>query len=67
MVEYLPSPIYQRKLRSHNVGYAKYDAARPGIFLGYKVLSGGRWRDSMYIIDFEDAVRMNLTRFSKTI
>ena len=62
LVEYLPSPIYQRKLNSE--GRMKFDAARPGVSLGYKVLSGGRWRDGMFVIDLGDIAKMNLTRFS---
>ena len=40
------------------------DTLGHGNLLGYKVLSGGRWRAAMFVIDLEDIAKINLTRVS---
>ena len=63
-VMYKPSPIYEKKLKAD--GKEKWYNARPGIFLGYKVLSGGRWRDALFVADLEDLAHQDLSYYARS-
>ena len=61
---YKPSPIYERKWKAD--GKDKWSNMRPGIFLGYKVLSGGRWRDALFVADLEDLAMQDLSYYARS-
>ena len=63
-VMYKPSPIYEKKLKAD--GKEKWSNARPGLFLGYKVLSGGRWRDALFVADLEDLAHQDLSYYARS-
>ena len=63
-VMYKPSPIYERKWKAD--GKDKWSNMRPGIFLGYNVLSGGRWRDALFVADREDLALQDLSYYARS-
>ena len=64
-VDFLPSPTTKQK--ESKKGRIKYaPASRVGVFLGYRIMCGGRWRGGFLVAELANFQQQDLSYFAKS-
>ena len=66
LVTYMPTPIAMKKeAKEGSVKYAPN--GRPGIFMGYRIMSGGRWKRGYLVADLADFANQDLSYYARGV